>query len=81
MNQESLWRAFVALPPEAQRQVVDFIALLRVRYLRSRSIRKSPSADLAKEAFIGIWNDRDAMEDSNAWVRRVREREWIRSRA
>ena len=31
---------------------------------------------LAKEPFIGMWADRDDMQDASAWVRAVREREW-----
>ncbi len=32
MNQEELWREIKLLPPEAQREVTDFIAFLRIRY-------------------------------------------------
>jgi hypothetical protein len=76
MNQERVWREFAELPPEAQRQVIDFIAFLRERYGGTGSVRKFPSADLAKETFIGIWTDREDMQDSSAWVREAREREW-----
>jgi hypothetical protein len=31
-EQSQLWDAFAALPPDAQRQVADFIAFLRQRY-------------------------------------------------
>jgi hypothetical protein len=81
MDQESLWRELSGLPPEAQRQVGDFIAFLRARHRRSRPVKKPPPTSLAEETFIGIWRDREDMRDSRAWVRDVREREWVRSRA
>lgn len=80
MNQEKIWREFAALPPEAQQLVADFIAFLRTRYKQARSNKKVKSAgNLTDEAFIGIWRDRPDMEDSSAWVRNLREREWIKA--
>jgi hypothetical protein len=79
MNQEKIWREFAALPPEAQQLVVDFIAFLRTRYKQTRPSKKvKPASNLTDEAFIGIWRDRTDMQDSSAWVRNVREHEWIR---
>lgn len=80
MNQEKIWREFAALPPEAQQLVVDFIAFLRIRYKQANSSKKvKPAGNLTDEAFIGIWRDRTDMQDSSAWVRNVREREWVRT--
>jgi hypothetical protein len=80
MNQEKIWREFAALPPEAQQLVADFIAFLRTRDKQARSGKKvKPAGNLMDEAFIGIWRDRTDMQDSSAWVRHVREREWIRA--
>lgn len=36
----------------------------------------SSRPDLAEEPFIGLWRDRQDMQDSTVWVRVVREREW-----
>lgn len=63
------------LPPEAQKQVTDFVAFLKARYgLASR--KKSKRGKLEDEPFIGMWKDREDMRDSVRWVREVREREW-----
>jgi len=80
MNQEEVWREFAALPHEAQQQVVDFIAFLRARYMRS-PLRKKPrrTVSLADEPFIGMWQGREDMQDSSTWVRGLREREWLRT--
>lgn len=37
METEEIWRQFSALPPEAQREVADFIAFLQMRYSPSHS--------------------------------------------
>lgn len=78
MKQEEILREILSLPPEGQRQVADFIARLRERYERSRPHEKPDISDLAKDSFIGIWRDREDMQDSSAWVRKVREREWVK---
>lgn len=72
------WEMFDELPPEAQQQVIDFIAFLRKRYVPSWSRKTTKQTKLADEAFIGMWRDREDLQDSSAWVRNVREREWVR---
>jgi hypothetical protein len=78
MKQEEILREILSLPPEGQRQVADFIARLRERYQRSQSIEKPEGSDLDKDGFIGMWRDREEMKDSSAWVRKMREREWVK---
>ena len=77
MTHEEILRELAALPPEGQRQVATFIALLREQYTRSQSPELATS-DLAQDGFIGIWRDREEMQDSSAWVRNLREREWVK---
>jgi len=78
MIQEELLREFASLPPEGQRQVADFIAHLRAKYDNSRSPEQSANSDLAQDGFIGIWRDREDMQDSSAWVRNLRKHEWVK---
>lgn len=75
MNQKTVWRQFSQLPPEAQKQVIDFIAFLQARSVPSRSRRTTKSTRLAKEAFVGMWRNRADLQDSTQWVRNLRERE------
>ncbi|MBK9009142.1 MAG: DUF2281 domain-containing protein [Anaerolineae bacterium] len=63
------------LPPEAQKQVSDFVAFLKARYSEV-SRKKSKRGKLEDEPFIGMWKDREDMRDSVRWVRESREREW-----
>lgn len=32
--------------------------------------------NLQDEPFIGMWKDREDMEDSSQWVRQIRQQEW-----
>jgi hypothetical protein len=72
MTKEEILREINSLPLEAQRQIEDFISVLRERYESSQP-ETAPHSDLESEAFVGMWRDREDMGDSSAWVRRVRE--------
>ena len=76
MEQEKIFDDISNLPPEAQRQVADFIAFLRTRYKRSEQERQTKQTNLVNESFIGIWKDREDMNNSSMWLRKVREAEW-----
>jgi hypothetical protein len=78
MEATLLVQDIASLPPEAQKQVLDFIAFLKTRYPASSRARKAKHTKLRDEPFIGMWRDREEMRDSSAWVRRLREREWER---
>jgi hypothetical protein len=76
MEATNLIRDIGSLPPEAQKQVTDFVAFLKTRYPVAQTARKAKRTRLADEPFIGMWRDRQEMKDSSAWVRRCRESEW-----
>ena len=79
MEQEKIFDEISNLPPEAQRQVVDFIAFLRTRYKRSDEEKQTNRINLVNEPFIGIWKDREDMNNSSKWIRNLRESEWNKS--
>ena len=76
MDQERVCRELAALPPEAQQEVMDFIEFLSRRYKRAPVREKRRKPKMTEEAFVGMWRDRQDMEDSSDWVRGVRKREW-----
>ena len=80
MKQEEIWRQLAMLPPEAQQQVIDFIAWLHARYAPSDVRQTAKRTKLAREPFVGMWCDREDLKDSSAWVRSIREREWTNRR-
>ncbi len=77
MKEERIWREYAALPPELQKQVADFITFLRTHYAPRRASKTAKRTKLADEPFIGMWRNRKDLQDSTAWVRRVRQREWM----
>ena len=75
MTDEEILREINSLPPEARRQLEDFIPFLRERYKDARP-KNAPTSELKSEAFVGMWRDREDMRDSSSWVRNVRQSQW-----
>jgi len=78
MEASDIAHEIASLPPEAQRQVTDFVAFLKARYPAIKATKKTRRTALADEPFIGMWRDREDMQDSTAWVRDLRQHEWER---
>lgn len=76
MNQERIIDAITNLPPEAQRQVIDFIDFLQARYGKDIQGQKAQGIRLSDEPFIGMWKNNDEMKNSGQWVRDLRSSEW-----
>lgn len=77
MNAQTMMEEFSSLPPDAQQQVADFIDFLKVRYQKTKPAKKKVARPpLSQEAFIGMWRERQDMQDSSQWVRDLRRKEW-----
>ncbi len=76
MTDEEILREINSLPIEAQRQIEDFVAFLRHRYKSSPSAKTATTSDLTTEEFVGMWRDREDMQDSTTWVRNIRGSHW-----
>ena len=76
MEVRNISNDIATLPPEAQRQVFDFVSFLKNRYKKNRPVKKEVRDKIASEPFIGIWEDREEMKDSSQWVRNTRAGEW-----
>jgi hypothetical protein len=76
MEYASIIEDLASLPPEAQKQVSDFVAFLKTRYRAVPSAQEARRVSLADEPFVGMWRDRADMHDSSKWVRQLRHREW-----
>jgi hypothetical protein len=72
-------REMASLPPDAQKQVMDFVAFLKARYSSTPAARKAKRTRLADEPFIGMWQTRKDIPDGAEWVRNLRQSEWARS--
>lgn len=80
MKQSTIQREFSALPPELQKQVLDYVVFLKTRYVGTRK-KRTKRIPLNQEPAIGMWRDRKDMEDSTAWVRNLRQSEEEKRRA
>lgn len=76
MEQQNINNEISSLPPEAQRQVFDFIEFLKIRYKRTQPVKRKNRNKIENDPFIGIWESRKDMNDSTQWVRSARESEW-----
>lgn len=70
---ELILTLFDELPPEAQRQALEFLLFLKQR---SDKARRAGRGSLREEKFIGLWRDRAEMTNGAQWVRETRQREW-----
>ena len=76
MSHRKLLMELRSLPPDAQRQVSDLIAILKKQHEQTIRPTKQNGAGLSRQPFIGMWRDRDDLKDSSAWVRKTRLHEW-----
>ncbi len=79
MNTAKIAREMASLPPEARKEIIDFLAFLKARYSTPRAKRRKQTK-LRSEPFVGMWRTRKDMRDSTAWVRSTRQRQWERER-
>jgi hypothetical protein len=77
MTNEEILRELDSLPPEGQQEVADFITFLHERYSRAGTATQA-IRNLEDLGFVGMWRDRADMRDSTAWVRSLREHEWVK---
>lgn len=77
IDKAKVWRELMALPPDAQQQVLDFIAFMQSRY-QTETADEAPSSTVVwqKHPFVGMWKTREEMDDSTLWVRQQRRQEW-----
>lgn len=77
MEFQDTWQQFTTLPPDAQALVADFITFLKQRAVpQSESPEQSNQQDWGEDPFIGLWQDREDLQDSTQWVRTIRSSEW-----
>ena len=76
MEYQDIWQQFTTLPPHAQALVADFIASLKQRYNQSQSLEQPKQNDWKSDPFIGLWQDRQDIQDSTQGVRSTRSSEW-----
>ena len=76
VSAERFLQQIQSLPPEARREVQDFVAFLRARYGRGNRRRGDARGPLREEPFVGMWRKRLDLVDSSSWVRKTRQQQW-----
>ena len=76
MNTEKIINDLRNLPPEGRELLVNFIEFLNLKYSKNKSNKKKGKSSLKTSKFIGIWQDRVDMKESERFVRKLREKEW-----
>ena len=77
MEFQDTWQQFTTLPPDAQALVADFITFLKQRAApQSESPEQPNQQNWREDPFIGLWQDREDLQDSTQWVRTIRSSEW-----
>jgi hypothetical protein len=72
MDTARIAREMASLPPEAQKEIIDFVAFLKARYPSAPAAKKARRDKMTNEPFVGMWRTRKDMRDSTAWVRSLR---------
>ncbi|MEX1136836.1 MAG: DUF2281 domain-containing protein [Balneolales bacterium] len=75
MSEPTVSNKIKKLPPEAKQQAQDFVDFLYERYVKDEA-KKSTKKSILESSFFGVWKDREDMQDSTAWVRKVRKSQW-----
>ena len=76
MSSKILIEKFESLTINDKKEALDFIDFLRNKDPRSRKRRRVGTSKIEDEKFIGMWENRDDMTDSAAWVRNLRRKDW-----
>jgi Protein of unknown function (DUF2281) len=62
-----------SLPIEKQQEILNFADSLTQK---SQAAVADPKTDWQNSPSIGMWKDREDMQDSTDWVRQTRKQEW-----
>ncbi len=72
MEFQRVLQMFDTLPSQAKQEVIDFIEFLQSRYSRqkTRTSRPPKKSKLTEEAFVGMWENHDDIEDLKKAIQR-----------
>ncbi|MCP4538881.1 MAG: type II toxin-antitoxin system VapB family antitoxin [Chloroflexi bacterium] len=80
LNNQLLQQALQATGFHSSQAVVEAALQALLRSLPETSARQNFD-DLAQDPVVGMWADRPEMQDSSAWVRQLRRRQWGKQRS
>ncbi len=79
MKSEILVKKYESFQPEIQKEIIDFIGYLELKYKSTLDIKKEKKTPLEKEPFVGMWSSRSEMKDPEKYIKELRKKHWKRS--
>ncbi|HRG47821.1 MAG TPA: hypothetical protein PLX69_09735 [Leptospiraceae bacterium] len=79
MKSEILIQKYESFQPEIQKEIVDFIEYLEIKYKTTLKIKDKKKPSLEKESFVGMWSSRPEMKDSDKYIKELRKKHWKKS--
>ncbi len=74
--EQAILETLKVLPPEKQQEILEFAESL-VEGVQTEGA--DAQAGWENDPFVGMWKDREDMQDSVAWVMQLRRQQWQRS--
>lgn len=79
MKSEILIQKYESFQPEIQKEIIDFIGYLEMKYKSTQKVKKEKKPALEKEPFVGMWSSRTEMKDAEKYIKELRKKHWKRS--
>ncbi len=79
MKSEILIQKYESFQPEIQKEIIDFIGYLEMKYKSTQKVKKEKKPALEKEPFVGMWSSRADMKDAEKYIKELRKKHWKRS--
>ena len=80
MTKEELIRGIDLLPANVRRRIEKIIAVAHKQNGTAKIKKPMAKTPLSEHPFVGMWKDREDMQEGGAsWVRKLRRETWDRS--
>jgi hypothetical protein len=78
VKSEILVKKYESFRPDVQKEIVDFIEYLEIKYKPFQKTKNITKPNLDKEPFVGMWKDRSEMKNPEKYVKSLRDSQWYR---
>lgn len=76
METQQLMKEIDSLPEAAKREIEQFLFQLKLRYARLTPLTEAELAPWKDPELFGMYADRADMQDSTAYIRKLRNEQW-----
>jgi len=73
---EALAQAVLSLSKEERQHFDRILTKMHTQEPIAPEKLQLPELNLDNQPFVGMWNDREDMQDSSQWVRNLRQQQW-----